>query len=39
MILLDTDHPTVLQIGLGTRYAHLLTKLVQYGEPPATTVS
>ena len=38
MILLDTDHLTVLQIGKGERFQHLVMKIAQSSEPLATTI-
>lgn len=38
MILLDTDHLTVLQVRAGERYARLIVRLAESMEPLATTV-
>lgn len=38
MILLDTDHLTVLQIGSGERFNRLVVRLAQSGEPLTTTI-
>lgn len=38
MILLDTDHLTVLQLGRGPRFERLVVKLAISGEPLATTI-
>ena len=38
MILLDTDHLTVLRLGKGERFSRLMGRLAQSGDPLATTV-
>ena len=38
MILLDTDHLTVLQIGQGKRFERLILRLSQSSESLATTI-
>ena len=38
MILLDTDHLSVLQIGKGERFNRLVVRLAQAGEPLTTTI-
>ena len=38
MILLDTDHLTVLRMAKGERFDRLVVRLAQSGEPHATTI-
>jgi tRNA(fMet)-specific endonuclease VapC len=38
MIILDSDHLTILQIAEGVRYANLLERLILSSEPLTTTI-